>query len=735
MLRKRLVLVTVLLAVGALAMTSCDWSQIRYGPDGTGFNPFENTIGASNVAGLQRRWSETSRVPAIESSPVVANGVVYAGGDDGRLEAFDAATGSAKWSYSKSSPNSNALWVPSPAVANGVVYDMAGDGTLYAIDANSGTKRWSTTTRWPYPSSLVVANGFVYVAADSSLFAFNATTGASLWSDDLGGGVYASMVPAVANDVVYTTPTGGAFHLYAHDAITGKVLWSADGTDGGGGSSPAVANGVAYVSDPGAYLGAPGLLSAFNASTGAKLWSAAAGGLYDPGCEPYVGCRVSRRASPAVANGVVYDSADDGTLSAFNAGTGARLWSTSTGAAAASSPVVANGVVYVGDANGSLDGFSVTTGAKLWSAATPASAPGANALPVVDDGVVYAAANDVYRQVGQLVAYGLPVPTAELTMSPTFAPDYYTVFDGTTTPPTTFTFDGTSTAPTTFTITNFGSATSSTITRTLSGADSSQYRVTSDRCTGTTLAGNASCTIEVVFRPTIPGVRTATLAVNAATGGSASASLTGVGNALTITPAAKDYGTVVQGTRSPTTTFTVTNVSTITVSPSVASLAGTQFTATSDSCTGVSLAAAATCTVGVAFTPTDLGSTGATLSVSTAGVSTTAYLSGTVPLVAIVPRSKNYGTVPVGSTSKATFTITNVTAATSLTLGASAVSGTGFAITSDGCNGTTLAAGAVCTVVVAFTPTISGATYAGELDVMLAWIGTINQATLVGKGG
>ena len=218
MLRRRLVLVTVLLAVGVLLVSSCDWAQLRFGPDGTGFNPFENTIGAWNVAGLQRRWSEASRgwseasrVPSFESSPVVANGVVYASSSDGRLNAFDATTGTAKWSYSKSSPNviQNWVWVPSPAVANGVVYDMAGDGTLYAIDANSGTKRWSTNDPTSLgPSSLVVANGSVYVATAELLFVFDATTGASLWSDNLGGGNFSSMVPAVANGVIYTTPTG-----------------------------------------------------------------------------------------------------------------------------------------------------------------------------------------------------------------------------------------------------------------------------------------------------------------------------------------------------------------------------------------------------------------------------------------------------------------------------------------------------------------------------------------------
>ena len=194
MLRGRLVVVTVLLAAGALLVSSCDWAQIRYGPDGTGFNPFEKTIGASNVAGLQRRWSEMSRVPSFESSPVVANGVVYASSSNGRLDAFDAATGTAKWSYSKSSPNviQTGAWVPSPAVANGVVYDLAGDGTLYAINANVRKQAVVEQHRHEGRPLCVLSRGregYVYVPDADLLFVFDASTGASLWSTtSVGGG-------------------------------------------------------------------------------------------------------------------------------------------------------------------------------------------------------------------------------------------------------------------------------------------------------------------------------------------------------------------------------------------------------------------------------------------------------------------------------------------------------------------------------------------------------------------
>ena len=52
----------------------------------------------------------------MDSSPAVANGVVYVGSDDGNVYALNAATGAKLWSYATGKLES------SPAVANGVVY-------------------------------------------------------------------------------------------------------------------------------------------------------------------------------------------------------------------------------------------------------------------------------------------------------------------------------------------------------------------------------------------------------------------------------------------------------------------------------------------------------------------------------------------------------------------------------------------------------------------------------------
>ena len=85
-------------------------------------------------------------------------------------------------------------------------------------------------------------------------------------------------------------------HLYAIDAVTGRILWAAP-TRGFVLSSPAFANRVVYV---GSF---DGHLYAFDAVTGAKLWAGAIGGWVT--------------SSPAVVDGIVYVGSDGGSVSAF----------------------------------------------------------------------------------------------------------------------------------------------------------------------------------------------------------------------------------------------------------------------------------------------------------------------------------------------------------------------------------------------------------------------------------
>ncbi len=99
-------------------------------------------------------------------------------------------------------------------------------------------------------------------------------------------------------------------------------------------------HGVAYDGSE-----ATGKVYALNAKTGAVKW------IYPTG--------TSVRASPAVANGVVYIGSRNNNLYALNAQTGALLWSYATGGEVESSPVVTNGMVYVGSDDGKVYGFGL----------------------------------------------------------------------------------------------------------------------------------------------------------------------------------------------------------------------------------------------------------------------------------------------------------------------------------------------------------------------------------------
>lgn len=67
----------------------------------------------------------------------VADGLVLTGCNDGKLYAFDAASGRRRWTYSTNGPVQS-----SPSVADGIVYFGSWDGFLYALDVADGRLCW-----------------------------------------------------------------------------------------------------------------------------------------------------------------------------------------------------------------------------------------------------------------------------------------------------------------------------------------------------------------------------------------------------------------------------------------------------------------------------------------------------------------------------------------------------------------------------------------------------------------
>ena len=264
---------------------------------------------------------------------------------------------------------------------------------------------------------------------------------------------------------------------------------------------------------------------------------------------------------------------------------------------------------------------------------------------------------------------------------------------------------GTTSAPQTVTATNRSSAPITIASIVMSGA---AFAISSNTC-GASLDVSASCTVGVTFSPTVAGGATGTLTfTDSALGSPQKVSIQGNGTApVSVSPGSLSFGTVVYGTTTSAKSVTLKN--NLAVGVNISSIvASASFNISSDTC-AATLAAGASCTVGVTFSPTAAQSYTGTLTVTDDAPNNpqVVNLSGTGSApVTLSTGSLSFGTVTVGTTSSAkTVTLTNRQSA-SLSFSSIAASA-GFKIATNTC-GASLGAGANCTVGVTFSPTASG---------------------------
>ena len=230
----------------------------------------------------------------------------------------------------------------------------------------------------PLPSLFVNWPQFHYDAAHSGCNPYETILSPSTvgnlttdWTYLNAPGAYTS--PVVANGLVYVGMTGSQGQntfgtLYAVNARTGTLSWqySLLSYDDGIHYTPAVANGIVYFTTDN------GGLYALDANTGDFIWGQ------------------SGNYSPTVANGVVY-AGHGSFLYAYDAKTGNTLWVNNQIYIGGSSPAVANGILYVGSLDYNLYALNATTGALLWKYATGSII---ESSPTVAGNVVYVGSDD-----------------------------------------------------------------------------------------------------------------------------------------------------------------------------------------------------------------------------------------------------------------------------------------------------------------------------------------------------
>jgi len=170
-----------------------------------------------------------------------------------------------------------------------------------------------------------------------------------------------------------------------------------------------------------------------------------------------------------------------------------------------------------------------------------------------------------------------------------------------------------------------------------SGGNSGDFAMTHDcPLSPSTLAAAASCGVEVTFTPTAAGPRKSLLTItNDAAGSPHRVLLTGIGSALSVTPAAANFPDRQVGTTSPPSVVTLTNLGTSPLhiwSSAVSGIHAVDFSrANSCPVPPATLAGGASCNLNVNFTPGALGAHTAPLSIShdAGGSPSTVTLSGT----------------------------------------------------------------------------------------------------------
>jgi hypothetical protein len=280
---------------------------------------------------------------------------------------------------------------------------------------------------------------------------------------------------------------------------------------------------------------------------------------------------------------------------------------------------------------------------------------------------------------------------------------------------------------------------------TLTGVNPTSF-VETTTC-GTTLAPAATCTISVSFKPLLAGALTATLNLADSTVGSPQKiTLSGTGTAANVTasltPASLVFSATLLGSTSASQIATLKNTgsATLTIASGGITLTGTNATSFIETTTcGSTLAPAAACTITISFKPLSVGALTATLNVAdnAAGSPQKIALSGTgiaIPTLTFTPASLTFPNTAVGLTSIAQTVVVKNAGTVAVTL--SSVSLTGTHPTSfeqlNAC-GPTLAAGATCTVFVAFKPA-SAAVLKANLTLTDTAASSPQNVTLSGTG-
>ena len=251
------------------------------------------------------------------SSPVLYEGKLFIGGDDGFFYALDQQTGKLLWKF-----RSKGIIRSSGAIyKNSVVFGDT-EGSLYSVDTKNGKETWQYRIngdtmknenfgfdRRAITSSPVIAGNKIVVGArDGYLYCINADNGKELWQ--LNYYITWVISTAAIKDSLVVTGTSDGRYVNAINLETGKEIWKFR-TPSAVWSSPLIVNDKVYAGTFDGHLFCADLKSGKRISeikTNGKILS-----------------------SPVWDDGLLYVGSDDGHLYALSGHADKRQYKESLG--------------------------------------------------------------------------------------------------------------------------------------------------------------------------------------------------------------------------------------------------------------------------------------------------------------------------------------------------------------------------------------------------------------------
>jgi len=175
----------------------------------------------TEIAGHPDRW--------LYTSPVVGDGVIYAGGKSG-LGAYDLATGEARW-YTPIDASDAWSSYASPILTPGLVLQLVARRGIVALAQTDGAILWEAPldVEYQYAEPVLLDGDLITGGTRSHLARLRVSDGDLVWHLDVLEGQYAAAL-SVDDQRIYTASPSG--FVQAFDPASGEQQWRLQtGTD------------------------------------------------------------------------------------------------------------------------------------------------------------------------------------------------------------------------------------------------------------------------------------------------------------------------------------------------------------------------------------------------------------------------------------------------------------------------------------------------------------------------